>query len=50
MSVVDSDCDLIVELIGGTDISFNLVKEAIKRKKVLSLQTKHLLQSTVMRY
>jgi len=33
MSVVDSDCDLIVELIGGTDISFNLVKEAIKNKK-----------------
>jgi homoserine dehydrogenase len=33
MSVVDSDCDLIVELIGGTDISFNLVKEAIKKKK-----------------
>ena len=27
MDVIDSDCDLIVELIGGTEIAYALVKE-----------------------
>ena len=42
MDVIDSDCDLIVELIGGTEIAYALVKEAIN-KKVNYQKIKHLL-------
>ena len=33
LSVVDSDCDLVVELIGGTDIAYDLARRAISKKK-----------------
>ena len=33
MDVIESDCDLIVELIGGTETAYDLVKEAICKKK-----------------
>ena len=32
LSALDSDCDLIIELIGGTDIAYELVKGAIEKK------------------
>ena len=35
MTAINSDCDLIVELIGGTSVSYNVVKEALKKKRVV---------------
>ena len=42
MTAINSDCDLIVELIGGTSVSYNVVKEALKRRN-LSLLNKALI-------
>ena len=33
LSVIDSNCDLIIELVGGTEIALDLVKKAIHKKK-----------------
>ena len=43
MDVIDSDCDLIVELIGGTEIAYALVKEAINKKKSIITANKALI-------
>ena len=42
-SVVDSDCDLIIELIGGTDIALDLVKQAINNGKSVITANKALI-------
>tara|TARA_B100001109_G_scaffold343_1_gene261 strand:+ start:534 stop:1817 length:1284 start_codon:yes stop_codon:yes gene_type:complete len=43
LSVVDSDCDLIIELIGGTDIAYELVKKAINSGKSVITANKALI-------
>ena len=43
MDVIDSDCDLIVELVGGTEISYELVKAAILNKKSVITANKALI-------
>tara|TARA_B100000085_G_scaffold150014_1_gene136361 strand:- start:228 stop:1511 length:1284 start_codon:yes stop_codon:yes gene_type:complete len=43
MDVIDSDCDLIVELIGGTETAYALVKEAINKKKSIITANKALI-------
>ncbi len=43
MDVIDSDCDLIVELVGGTDISYELVRAAILKKKSVITANKALI-------
>ena len=43
MDVIDSDCDLIVELIGGTENAYDLVKEAINKKKSIITANKALI-------
>ncbi len=43
LSVVDSDCDLIIELIGGTDIAYDLVKKAISNDKCVITANKALI-------
>ena len=43
LSVNNSDCDVIVELIGGTDIAYDLVKSAILKKKSVITANKALI-------
>ena len=43
MDVIESDCDLIVELIGGTETAYDLVKEAICKKKSIITANKALI-------
>ena len=43
LSVVDSDCDLVVELIGGTDIAYDLARRAISKKKSIITANKALI-------
>ena len=43
LSVNNSDCDVIVELIGGTDIAYNLVRSAILKKKSVITANKALI-------
>lgn len=43
LSVIDSDSDLIVELIGGTDIAYDLVKNATTKKKSIITANKALI-------
>jgi homoserine dehydrogenase len=43
LSVVDSNCDLIIELIGGTEIALELVKKAIQKKKSVITANKALI-------
>ena len=43
LSVVDSDCDLVIELIGGTDIAFDLVKKSINSGKSVITANKALI-------
>jgi homoserine dehydrogenase len=43
LSVLDSDCDLVVELIGGTDLAYDLVKGAISKKKSVITANKALI-------
>ncbi len=43
LSVVDSDCDLIIELIGGTDIAYDLVKKSINAGKSVITANKALI-------
>ena len=43
LSVVDSDCNLVIELIGGTDIAYDLVKKAINNGKSVITANKALI-------
>ena len=43
LSATDSDCDLIIELIGGTDIAYDLVKKAICNGKSVITANKALI-------
>ena len=43
LSVLDSDCDLVVELIGGTDLAYDLVRGAISKKKSVITANKALI-------
>tara|TARA_B100000035_G_scaffold307791_1_gene311570 strand:+ start:2057 stop:3334 length:1278 start_codon:yes stop_codon:yes gene_type:complete len=43
LSVLDSDCDLIIELIGGTDIAYKLAKGAIDKRKSIITANKALI-------
>ena len=43
LSVIDSDCNLIIELIGGCEIALQLVKKAIQNKKSVITANKALI-------
>jgi len=43
LSAADSDCDLIIELIGGTDIAYDLIKKAICNGKSVITANKALI-------
>jgi len=43
LSAADSDCDLIIELIGGTDVAYDLVKKAISNGKCVITANKALI-------
>ena len=43
LSVLDSDCDLVVELIGGIDLAYDLVRGAISKKKSVITANKALI-------
>ena len=43
LSVLDSDCELVIELIGGTDIAYDLVRGAISKKKSVITANKALI-------
>ena len=50
LSVNNSDCDVIVELIGGTDIAYDLVKNAILKKNQSLLLIRHSLRKKAMSF
>ena len=43
LSTIDSDCDIIIELIGGTGIAYELVKKSILKKKCIITANKALI-------